>query len=96
MFSANVGPMHLINLVKVAERQDHIEWFNLPERIFYNRGCLEEGLRECKKTYATGDRDERVIIISGRTNKKLGQSYLLSIHIRNLKAHALFLTQFQT
>lgn len=79
--SANVGPMHLINLVNVAERQDHIEWFNLPKRIFYNRGCLEEALRECKKTYATGDRDERVIIISGRTNKKLGQCYRLAIFI---------------
>jgi acetaldehyde dehydrogenase/alcohol dehydrogenase len=70
--SNNVGPLHLINLVNVAERQEHIEWFNLPGRIFFNRGCLEEGLRECGKTYATGERDQRVMIVSGRINKKLG------------------------
>jgi len=70
--STNVGPSHLINLVTVAERQDHIEWFNLPQRIFFNRGCLEEALRECGKAYSTGERDERVIIISGKTNQKLG------------------------
>ena len=71
--SKNVGPSHLINLVTIAERQDHIEWFNLPQRIFFNRGCLEEGLRECGKAYSTGERDERVIIISGKTNQKLGK-----------------------
>lgn len=70
--SQNVGPSHLINIVTVAERQDHIEWFNLPQRVFFNRGCLEEALRECGKAYSTGERDERVIIISGKTNKKLG------------------------
>ena len=32
--SKNVGPSHLINLVTIAERQDHIEWFNLPQCIF--------------------------------------------------------------
>ena len=72
--SNNVGPMHLINLVNVAERQEHIEWFNLPGRIFFNRGCLEEGLRECGQTYATGEKkDQRVMIISGRVNQKLGK-----------------------
>lgn len=71
--SVNVGPSHLINLVTVAERQDHIEWFNLPERIYFNRGCLEEALRECGKAYSNGDRDERVIIVSGKTNQKLGK-----------------------
>jgi len=70
--SNNLGPMHLINTVSVAERQKHIEWFNLPGRIFFNRGCLEEGLRECGKVYATGEQDQRVIIISGRMNQKLG------------------------
>ena len=74
--SNNVGPMHLINLVSVAERQDHIEWFNLPERIFFNRGCLEEALRECGKAYATGERDQRVIIVSGRVNQKLGEFHM--------------------
>mmetsp|Transcript_3284 Transcript_3284/g.4910 ORF Transcript_3284/g.4910 Transcript_3284/m.4910 type:complete len:275 (-) Transcript_3284:4755-5579(-) len=71
--SKNVGPMHLLNFVDVAERQEHIEWFNLPSRIFFNRGCLEEGLKECGKMYATGDRDQRVMIISGKVNKKLGK-----------------------
>ncbi len=71
--SQNVGPSHLVNHVTVAERQDHIEWFNLPHRVFFNRGCLEEALRECGKTYSTGERDERVIIISGKTNQKLGK-----------------------
>lgn len=70
--SSNVGPLHLINLVNVAERQEHIEWFNLPGKIFFNRGCLEEGLKECGKLYANGERDSRVMIISGRVNQKLG------------------------
>lgn len=52
--SSNVGPVHLLNLVKVAERQDHIEWFNLPSRVYFNRGCMEEALRELSKPDATG------------------------------------------
>ena len=76
--SGNVGPMHLVNIETVAERQEHIAWFNLPHRIFFNRGCLEEGLKECGKAYATGERDERVMIISGRTNQRLGKSQFFS------------------
>ena len=71
--SENLGPMHLINIAIVAERQEHIEWFNLPHRLFFNRGCLEEGLQECGKAYASGEHDERVMIISGRTNVRLGK-----------------------
>jgi hypothetical protein len=49
------------------------QWFNLPGRIFFNRGCLEEGLLECGKAYANGDKDQRVIIVSGRVNERLGE-----------------------
>mmetsp|Transcript_29053 Transcript_29053/g.43877 ORF Transcript_29053/g.43877 Transcript_29053/m.43877 type:complete len:420 (+) Transcript_29053:957-2216(+) len=80
--SNNLGPMHLINLVTVARRQTHIEWFNLPNRIYFNRGCLEEALRDCSKAYSTGDRDERVLIVSGKTNKKLGNVHRVASCLR--------------
>lgn len=89
--SNNVGPLHLINLINVAERQEHIEWFNLPGRIFFNRGCLEEGLRECGKTYANGERDQRVMIVSGRVNKKLGYVDRVA---NNLKSQGFVVDEF--
>jgi len=42
--SSNLGPNHLINLTTVAERQEHIEWLQLPHQLYYNRGCTEEAL----------------------------------------------------
>ena len=89
--STNVGPLHLINLVKVAERQEHIEWFNLPGRIYFNRGCLEEALRELSKPYPNGERDERAIIISGRVNKKLGYVDRVT---KSLEAHGFVVEEF--
>lgn len=70
--SSNLGPMHLINTVTVAERQDHMEWFNLPQKVYFNRGCLEEGLRQCAKPRADGQLNERVLIVSDKVNQKLG------------------------
>jgi acetaldehyde dehydrogenase/alcohol dehydrogenase len=70
--SGNLGPMHLINTVTVAERQEHMEWFNLPSKVYFNRGCLEEGLRQCAKPRADGQRNERAMIISDKVNQKLG------------------------
>ena len=82
--SGNLGPMHLVNTVTVAERQDHIEWFNLPHRVFFNRGCLEEGLRECAKAYATGERDHKVLVVSDKVCQKLGYIDRVSSKLREL------------
>ena len=63
---------NLVNLITVAERQDHIEWFNVPGRIYFNRGCLEEGLRECAKAYASGGRDQKALIVTDKAMQHMG------------------------
>jgi acetaldehyde dehydrogenase/alcohol dehydrogenase len=62
--SAALTPTHLLNTVIAAERQKHMEWFNLPRRIFFNRGCLEEALQSCAGPDENGLCTTRAIVVT--------------------------------
>eukprot|EP00327_Prymnesium_parvum_P016730 CAMPEP_0113240614 /NCGR_PEP_ID=MMETSP0008_2-20120614/6358_1 /TAXON_ID=97485 /ORGANISM="Prymnesium parvum" /LENGTH=645 /DNA_ID=CAMNT_0000087969 /DNA_START=63 /DNA_END=1996 /DNA_ORIENTATION=+ /assembly_acc=CAM_ASM_000153 len=71
--STNVTPEHLLNIKLIATRQDHIEWFHNPPRIFFNRNCLDDGLQECGVIdAATGKRCNRALIVSDKVINQLG------------------------
>ena len=54
--ASNVSPMSLLSTSSIAERQNHLEWFNLPSKQYFNRGCLEEALTQCAKPDVNGSR----------------------------------------
>ncbi len=44
--SGNVGPMHLLNIKTVAERQENMLWFRTPEKVYFKKGCMPIALDE--------------------------------------------------
>ena len=44
--SGNVGPMHLLNIKTVAERQENMLWFRTPEKVYFKKGCMPVALDE--------------------------------------------------
>jgi acetaldehyde dehydrogenase/alcohol dehydrogenase len=62
--STSLTPSHLLNTMVVVERQEHMEWFNLPSRIFFNRGCLEEAVQSCAQSDEYGERTTRALIVT--------------------------------
>ena len=44
--SENVGPKHLINVKRVAERRENMLWFRVPEKTYFKYGCLPVALEE--------------------------------------------------
>lgn len=46
--SENVGPKHLLNIKRVAERRENMLWFRVPEKIYFKFGSLQFALRELK------------------------------------------------
>jgi acetaldehyde dehydrogenase/alcohol dehydrogenase len=44
--SANVGPEHLINIKRVAERRENMLWFRVPNKIYFKYGCIPVALKE--------------------------------------------------
>jgi len=44
--SANVEPLHLLNIKTVAERRENMLWFRVPPKIYFKYGSLSVALRE--------------------------------------------------
>eukprot|EP01025_Chloroclados_australasicus_P011779 TRINITY_DN1521_c1_g3_i1.p1 TRINITY_DN1521_c1_g3~~TRINITY_DN1521_c1_g3_i1.p1 ORF type:complete len:930 (+),score=76.23 TRINITY_DN1521_c1_g3_i1:144-2933(+) len=70
--STNVGPQNLLNIKTVATRQQHMEWFNNPPQIYFNRNCLEDALRDTSRYYADGRRAQKALIVTDTIMEKLG------------------------
>lgn len=47
--SENVGPKHLINVKRIAERRENILWFRVPDKIYFKFGCLPIAFRRIKR-----------------------------------------------
>jgi len=72
--SSNVGPMNLLNITTVATREEHTEWFNNPPKVYFNRHCLEDALRDMSKANSHGERLERALIVTDKTMVSLGHA----------------------
>ena len=57
--SENVGPKHLLDVKQVAMRRDNMLWLRIPSRVYFNYGCIEEGLRDLQE-----DGVKRVYVVS--------------------------------
>lgn len=69
--SENVGPKHLINVKRIAERRENMLWFRVPDKIYFKFGCLPIALEELnamKKKMAFIVTD-RVLFDLGYTHK---------------------------
>lgn len=44
--SENVGPKHLINVKRIAERRENMLWFRVPDKTYFKYGCLPVALEE--------------------------------------------------
>lgn len=44
--SENVGPKHLLNYKSVTIKRENTLWFKAPPKVYFNKGCLEESLKE--------------------------------------------------
>jgi len=76
--------MNLINTSKVAYRQSHIEWFNLPKRVFFNRGCLEEAVQSCAKLDEYGNRTKRAMVVTDKGMVQCGHVDRLTAALKAL------------
>lgn len=46
--SENVGVKHLLNIKTVAERRENMQWFRVPEKVYFKKGCMPVALEELK------------------------------------------------
>lgn len=51
-FSGQMNIYQLLNIKTVAERRENMLWLQLPEKVYFKRGCTPVALREIKDTYA--------------------------------------------
>ena len=63
--SENIGVKHLLNMKTVAARRTHMQWYQVPPKIYFDTGALAQALKELK-----GKR--RAFIITDPTMEKLG------------------------
>lgn len=57
--SENVAPRHLLNIKTIAERRENMLWFQVPPKVFFKYGCLNEALSELsgkKRAFIVTDR----------------------------------------
>ena len=47
--SENVGVKHLLNIKTVAEREENMLWFRVPEKIYFKYGSLPMALKELER-----------------------------------------------
>ncbi|MFT8314033.1 MAG: bifunctional acetaldehyde-CoA/alcohol dehydrogenase [Clostridium sp.] len=65
--SENVGPKHLLNIKRVAERRENMLWFRVPEKVYFKFGCLQFALRELKNL-----NKKRAFIVTDKVLYNLG------------------------
>ena len=73
----NVGAVHLLNIKKVGRRNNNMQWFKVPEKIYFERNSVRY-LKEMKNV-------ERVMVVTDKAMVDLG---LYNIVVEQLKARS--------
>ncbi len=77
--TANVSSVNLINTKRVAKRRVNMQWFKVPEKIYFESGSIE---------YLEKMPDiERAIIVTDEAMVKLGYVDKILYHLRNRKIY---------
>ena len=63
--SENIGVKHLLNVKTVAARRTHMQWYQVPPKIYFDTGALEQALKELKGR-------KRAFVITDPTMEQLG------------------------
>ena len=63
--SENIGVKHLLNVKTVAARRTHMQWYQVPPKIYFDTGALEQALKELKGR-------KRAFLITDPTMEQLG------------------------
>ncbi|OCA99466.1 bifunctional acetaldehyde-CoA/alcohol dehydrogenase [Clostridium beijerinckii] len=71
--SENVGPKHLINVKRIAERRENMLWFRVPDKIYFKFGCLPIALEELKAM-----KKKRAFIVTDRVLFDLGYTHKIT------------------
>ncbi|WP_026886587.1 bifunctional acetaldehyde-CoA/alcohol dehydrogenase [Clostridium beijerinckii] len=71
--SENVGPKHLINVKRIAERRENMLWFRVPDKIYFKFGCLPVALEELNAM-----KKRRVFIVTDRVLFDLGYTHKIT------------------
>ncbi len=83
----NVGVQELLNIKTVAERRENMLWLQVPEKVYFKRGCLRTALGELKEGYQKG----RAFIVTDEFLYKSGVAKKITDELDNLGiAHAEF------
>ena len=59
--SQNVTPEHLLNIKTIAERRENMLWFQVPPKVYFKYGCLNEAIRDL-----SDDGKKRAFIVTDR------------------------------
>ena len=77
--TANVSSVNLINIKKVAKRRVNMQWFKIPEKIYFEAGSI---------AYLEKMPDiERVFIVTDEAMLKLGYVDKILYHLRKREKH---------
>ncbi|AQS08276.1 aldehyde-alcohol dehydrogenase [Clostridium saccharobutylicum] len=71
--SENVGPKHLINVKRIAERRENMLWFRIPDKIYFKYGCLPVALEELNAMHK-----KRAFIVTDRVLFDLGYTHKIT------------------
>ena len=75
----NVSSVNLINIKRVAKRRVNMQWFKIPEKIYFEAGSIE---------YLQKMNDiERIFIVTDEGMVKLGYVDKILYHLRNRKTN---------
>lgn len=65
----NIGVKQLINIKKVAEREENMLWFKVPPKIYFKKGCVGFALQELKGKKKAFIVTDKVLFDLGYTRK---------------------------
>ena len=71
--TANVSAVNLLNIKRVARRQVNMQWFRVPERIYFERGSIQY--------LAKMPRIEKVLVVTDKSMVELGYLDKVKYHL---------------
>ena len=76
----NVSAVHLLNIKKIGERKNNMQWFKIPSKIYFEKDSIEylRQMREMKKAIIVTD---RVMVDLGYVKKVTDQLELRRNHV---------------
>ena len=67
--SENVSCKHLLNYKNVTVRRENTLWFKTPPKVYFNKGCLEEGIKELFRFKRAFIITDKVLVDLGYTDR---------------------------